>query len=139
MTAAALERVNAVPSTRVLRVADAIETEPVDCPPGSPAFLNTAAVVETELHPVALLDALLAIEAELGRSRDGAAATNAPRPIDLDLLMYDDLILSTPTLTLPHPRMHVRRFVLEPLATIAPDVVHPTTRKSIATLLAELP
>jgi 2-amino-4-hydroxy-6-hydroxymethyldihydropteridine diphosphokinase len=87
-----------------------------------PDFINAVAEIRTQLSPENLLQALLNIELEAGRERPFA---NAPRVLDLDLLLYDDLTLHSKTLTLPHPRMHERAFVLLPLAEIAPDLVIP--------------
>lgn len=87
-----------------------------------PDFINAVARVHTELAPEALLDALFDLEAQFGRVR---GEKNGPRLLDLDLLLYDDLVLETPRLTLPHPRMHLRAFVLAPLAEIAPDLALP--------------
>ena len=103
-----------------------------------PRFLNAALLLETALDPFALLPALLAIEQAMGRDRSAVPA-KGPRILDLDLLLYDGLILETPELTLPHSAMHTRRFVLEPLAAIAPDLRHPTSGLLIADLLARLP
>jgi 2-amino-4-hydroxy-6-hydroxymethyldihydropteridine diphosphokinase len=135
---AALERIDKLPQTHVLAVSSFHETEPVDAAPGSGSFMNAAAVLETELQPADLMKALLDIEKSLGRDRSLSQPRNSPRPIDLDLLLYNDLILSTPQLTLPHPRMHLRRFVLEPLAEIAPTLIHPVRGQSIRDLLAAL-
>ncbi len=128
----ALHRLDHVAGIRVVRAADAIETEPVDCPPGSDAFLNSVAEIETKLLPHALLEQLHAIEQQMGRFR---MHRNAPRTIDLDLILFDQQIIREPNLILPHARMHERRFVLEPLAQIAPDFMHPVFGKSIRELL----
>ncbi len=97
-----------------------------------PDFLNAAAVLETDLDVRGLLNALLWIEAALGRDRAADAAS--PRPIDLDLLLFGDLVVDESDLTVPHPRMHRRRFVLEPLSEIAPAAWHPGLRKTVAEL-----
>jgi len=111
-------------------------TEPVDCPPGSPSFLNAALGLEPkpDTTPESLLAALLALEAWLGRTRSGLA--NAPRAIDLDLIAFGIETRATPTLTLPHPRAHQRAFVLAPLAEIAPGLVLPGQQKTVTELLA---
>ncbi|MDX6515083.1 MAG: 2-amino-4-hydroxy-6-hydroxymethyldihydropteridine diphosphokinase [Gaiellaceae bacterium] len=98
------------------------ETEPVGFV-DQPRFLNGAAAIDTELSARALLDRLLEIEQELGRTRSGLA--NGPRTIDLDLLLYDQVELKLPGLTLPHPRLHVRCFALEPLAELDADLEIP--------------
>jgi 2-amino-4-hydroxy-6-hydroxymethyldihydropteridine diphosphokinase len=133
----ALARLRATPQIEVLAVARSCETAAVDCPPGSPSFLNTAAVVETELSPRQLLGRLLAIELEMGRGR-AMEARNAPRTIDLDLLLYDDRVIAEPGLIVPHPRMHLRQFVLRPLAQIAPAARHPVLGLTVGELLHDL-
>jgi 2-amino-4-hydroxy-6-hydroxymethyldihydropteridine diphosphokinase len=104
-----------------------------------PDFLNAAATVETALEPLALLDLLLRIEAEEGRVRDGATLRWGPRPLDLDLLLYDKVVMDTERLTLPHPRLHERLFVLVPLCDLMPDAVHPRLGKTVRELRDALP
>lgn len=111
-----------------------LETEPVDCPGGG-LFLNACVCLETELYPLRLLQAALQIEKSRGRRR---GPRNAPRVLDIDLLMVDQTVLSGPTLSLPHPRMHLRAFVLDPLVGIAPALVHPVLARSVADLRRDL-
>jgi len=118
----------------VKAVSSLYETEPVGRS-DQPWFLNCAVALDTALSPEELFEAVKNIEDDMGRK---PAARNAPRRIDIDILLYDDLVLKTEALTIPHPRMHERRFVLEPLAAIAPGATHPALRKSVAGLLAEL-
>lgn len=113
------------------------ETEPVDCPLGSASFLNAVVEIRTSLDPGQLLRQLTRLESELGRSP--ARGQNAPRSLDLDILYAGQLVIDTPTLILPHPRMTARRFVLQPLADVRPDFVLPGNKRDIAQLLAALP
>jgi 2-amino-4-hydroxy-6-hydroxymethyldihydropteridine diphosphokinase len=102
-----------------------------------PNFLNAAMLLETELEPVELMRALLAIERAMGRER-AAVPAKGPRVIDLDLLLMGDVVMAEAELTLPHPAMAERRFVLEPLAEIAAGMVEPAAGKSVAEMLAQL-
>jgi 2-amino-4-hydroxy-6-hydroxymethyldihydropteridine diphosphokinase len=120
---------------RVVQVSSFYETEPVEFTDQA-WFLNCAVEVETSLTPAELMAALLAIEHSMGRER---IQKKGPRIIDLDILLYGDTIIDTPDLTIPHPAMTHRRFVLEPLAEIAPDAVHPIRRKAVGELLSEMP
>ncbi len=105
------------------------EADPVDCPDGSASFLNAAIELSTSLPPIELLARLQAIESDLGRPRE--RAFHSPRPIDLDLLYCDAIAFSTASLTLPHPRIAERQFVLKPLADIAPERVLPGAGESV--------
>jgi 2-amino-4-hydroxy-6-hydroxymethyldihydropteridine diphosphokinase len=131
----ALRRLEAL--GRVVAVSSFHDTDPVGYE-DQPRFLNAAALLETELSPLDLLHGLLAIEHAMGRDRENAPP-KGPRVIDLDLLLFGDVVLQTPELTLPHPVMHERRFVLAPLAEIAPEMQHPERHRGIAELLADLP
>jgi len=119
------------------------DTEPVGYTE-QPRFLNAALLLETELAPLNLMSELLSIERALGRDRSASPA-KGPRTLDLDLLLYDAVVMHTeadathPALTLPHPEMHKRRFVLAPLKEIAPEMIHTASDRTVAQLLAELP
>jgi 2-amino-4-hydroxy-6-hydroxymethyldihydropteridine diphosphokinase len=112
------------------------ETEPVGGPPGQGMFLNAAAELETRLDPFRLLRVLQEIEVRCGRVR---TVRWGARTLDLDLLLFEDRIIKTAELTVPHPRLRMRRFVLEPLAEIAPEAIDPETKRTVAELLASLP
>jgi len=123
------------PDPRVVRISSLRKTEPVGYV-DQPQFLNGVVELETELPARDLLTRLLAIERELGRAR-GEGPPLGPRTIDLDLLLYGEDAIAEAGLQVPHPRMHERRFVLEPLGEVAPDIVIPG-HGSVETLLAEL-
>jgi 2-amino-4-hydroxy-6-hydroxymethyldihydropteridine diphosphokinase len=114
------------------------QTVPVDCPPGSPMFLNAVVglVPRAEETPESLLEKLQAVEKEFGRQPK--KTSNEARTLDLDLIAFGNETRATERLTLPHPRAHLRRFVLEPLAQIAPDLVLPGQTKTVAQILDQL-
>jgi 2-amino-4-hydroxy-6-hydroxymethyldihydropteridine diphosphokinase len=128
---AALEQGSTV---KVRQVSSYWETLPVGGPPGQGAYLNAAACIETTLSARDLLELLLATERQLGRVRNERFG---PRTIDLDLLLYGEEVIDEPGLTVPHPRLHERIFVLGPLAEIAPTLVHPQRQRSMVELLAQ--
>ncbi len=117
----------------VKKVSAYFETEPVGFR-NQPWFLNLAIEIDTPLNPSELLTLCREIEASCGRIR---TFPNAPRTLDLDILLFEDLVINEPDLVIPHPRLSERRFVLEPLAQIAPEIVHPVLKKSIRSLLEE--
>jgi 2-amino-4-hydroxy-6-hydroxymethyldihydropteridine diphosphokinase len=112
------------------------ETQPVEVEREQPWFLNCVLAIETELMPLAFLDRMLAVEQSMGRIR---TEPKGPRTIDLDIIFFGNDILDTPELTVPHPAMQQRRFVLEPLAEIAPMIVHPVFKRTVRELLNSLP
>lgn len=131
----AMDELDALAGTRVLRRSSLYHSPPVGYA-DQPDFINAAVALDTTLTPQDLLAQLLALEQRHGRERP---FPNAPRPLDLDLLLYDDLQLAGSTLQLPHPRMHERAFVLLPLAEIAPDLVIPGASQTVAALARACP
>jgi 2-amino-4-hydroxy-6-hydroxymethyldihydropteridine diphosphokinase len=132
---AAVGRLRNLPETKVLRLSSLRDTDPVGYL-DQPRFLNGAVALETGLSARSLLDALLELEEELGRNR-AAAPPKGPRTLDLDLLLYGDEVIDEPGLEIPHPRLHERRFVLEPLAELDPSLEVPG-KGSVQTLLSKL-
>jgi 2-amino-4-hydroxy-6-hydroxymethyldihydropteridine diphosphokinase len=112
------------------------ETEPVGCEPGAGRFLNAVLEIEYDGDPSELLEQLVRVEESIGRERDHAK--NVSRKIDIDLLFADDLSVENERLQLPHPRMHLRKFVLQPLADIRPDLLLSDQRKTVSELLAQI-
>lgn len=133
----AVERLRRLSHSR-FRSSSLWQSSPVDCPPGSPPFINSVVAFTSppDEAPDSLLAKLQAIEQEFGRRPK--VVLNEPRPLDLDLIAFGMETRSTPRLTLPHPRAHLRRFVLEPLNEIAPNLVLPGLTKHVSELLAAL-
>jgi 2-amino-4-hydroxy-6-hydroxymethyldihydropteridine diphosphokinase len=132
---AALEQLKLTDDVKVVAISSLLDNAAIGGPADSPRFLNAAARLETTLGSHALLNRLMEIEKDLGRTR---RTKWEPRAIDLDLLLYGDQIISSQELIVPHPLMHERRFVLQPLAEIAADVVHPMLQMTIEGLLGNL-
>lgn len=130
----AIREVAAIPGVRLQGVSRLYETEPVGLE-GQQWFINGVFEVSTGLAPLELLTRLLEIETRHGRTR---TVRWGPRSLDLDLLFYDEMVLDHPRLTIPHPRLHERRFVLEPLCEIRPTLVHPVLGEPVARLLSTL-
>jgi len=128
----ALGLLKEIPEIRIDAVSELVETDPVGGPADQEKYLNGCLKIDTDLMPLELLSKLKMIERRLGRVK---SPPDSPRPMDLDILFYDDVVISEgKSLTIPHPRMAERRFVLEPLNQIAPDVVHPRLRKTVREL-----
>lgn len=131
----AIDMLRFMPGVQLIHVSEFLETRPVGGPPGQPPYLNAACLIETTFEPAEVLDMLLAVENTLQRSRE---IRWGPRTIDLDLLIYDDCVMKTERLQVPHPRMTTRRFVLEPAAEIAADLDHPVSGCTIRELLENI-
>lgn len=131
------EAVSRLGELGIIRVVSAFyETEPVEVEAQQPWFLNCAVAMETALMPRQFLARVLAIEREMGRRRN---EVKAPRTIDIDILLFGTSVIETPELTIPHPGLEHRRFVLQPLVEIAPDVRHPISKRTVKEMLHSLP
>ncbi|MBI9017464.1 MAG: 2-amino-4-hydroxy-6-hydroxymethyldihydropteridine diphosphokinase [Phycisphaerae bacterium] len=131
----ALAILEATPGIILLKMSELFETIPVGGPENQSNFLNGAVMIKCQLPPTTLLELLLNIENKLGRKRQDHWGS---RTIDLDILLFNDHIIDLPNLKVPHPLMNQRLFVIEPLAQIAPDAIHPESNKTISQILQDL-
>ncbi len=132
----AIRLIGEIPECSVIAISSFYSTEPVGVK-GQEWYVNAAVSITTDLPPSELMKRLLSIESDMGRRREGRRW--APREIDLDILLYSDEIIMEKDLTVPHPLMHGRRFVMTPVAEIAPDLIHPVLKKSMKDILLEIP
>jgi len=133
----AIKSLSEIPGVSVTKISSLIETDPLGTPPDSPRFINGVVELHTNILPAELLQNLFDIEKKFGRNRI-ESKKNESRTVDLDLLLFNQQVIETEFVTIPHPRMHLRRFVLEPLAEISPETIHPVLNKSINELLSLL-
>lgn len=131
----AWRRLTGTPGVTAVRMSNPIETEPVGGPPGQPMYLNAVGRIRTTLAPTRLLDVLNRIETDLGRERN---VLWGARTIDLDILLFGNDVIATGGLTIPHPRMCTRRFVLKPALEVAPEMIHPGNNRTIRELFEAL-
>jgi 2-amino-4-hydroxy-6-hydroxymethyldihydropteridine diphosphokinase len=131
-----IRRMGLLGRTLVIRQSDLLENKAVGGPPGQGDYLNAVVEMSTELEPAQLLQGLLAIESSMGRDR-GCEVRHGPRVIDLDILLFDQVVCDAPGLTIPHPRLAERMFVLVPLAELVPDLRRPVLKLSIRQLLEQ--
>ena len=132
---ATLQAITDLVGNKNILVSPVYETEAVNCEPGAPEFLNAVVEIDYDGDPTELLEHMIRIEESLGRKRDHDS--NVSRKIDIDLLYADELAVDNEQLQLPHSRMHLRRFVLQPLADIRPELILPNQTKPVRELLAE--
>jgi 2-amino-4-hydroxy-6-hydroxymethyldihydropteridine diphosphokinase len=134
----AITQLTARPGIRLLSASSFYETEPLDCTKDAEWFVNVAVAIETQIPAESLLDICQQIETQLGRQRD-PNRQNTPRTLDIDVLFYGNQMVNTDRLTIPHPRAHLRAFVLVPLLEVNPRLLHPVLNRTIEQLHNDLP